>query len=80
VEQDEVLVAVQQVQEGIERLYFLFRAVRPEGVGLLGVALADDDAEQVGEATILVALDVEEDLYRLPGPVKNLVSGSVAWV
>ena len=53
-----VLDAVQKVQEGVEHLHLLVGPVRPEGVGLLGVALVNNRAEKVGEACVLVALGV----------------------
>ncbi len=63
--QDKVLAAVQQVQETVEYLHLLVRAIRPEGVHLLAGALDHEDAQQVGETTILDALGVEEHLHLL---------------
>jgi hypothetical protein len=70
VEQDEVLVSLQKIQEGIERFHLLVRAVRPEGIGSLRFVLDDDYAEKVGKARVLIALGIEEDLHGLLGQVR----------
>ena len=68
-----VLAALQQIQEGVERLHLLVLAVRPEGVHLVAVALDHEDAQQVHETTILDALGVEEHLHLLVRDVGRAV-------
>ena len=54
-------------------MYLFGRRVRPEDACLLVLALDEEDAQQVGEATVLASLGVEKQLDRLPRDVGRAV-------